>query len=264
MSLSPEQSSLLPNTSPTSALYIWNLSRPLALPEFEAHLTRAAGATPTTIWFDRIRSYCLVKFASIEQAYAVREQLNHTPFPPPSDFNISNCNHSRSNSSNSRSSSGQRSSSSGSSKHYRNQTDNSSDNGNYSRSMRDTNLIKVDYVPEKNVAEWIAVAEKEDEPRATVRRRIMYIDGVYKLVEVGKKKRNRESEHRRLYEADLRQRLRVSVIQRRADNAAAAIAETEMSLNSPVIKYTHTKPEIAYSEAPRRLILQRLEKSKRP
>lgn len=129
--------------------------------------------------------------------------------------------------------------------------------------MKDTSLIKVDYVPEKNVTEWIAVAEKKDEPRATVRRRIVYINGVYELVEVGGKKRNRESEHRRLYEADLRQRLRVSVIQRRADNAAAAIAETEMSLDSPVVKYTHTKPEIAYSEAPRRLILQRLKKSKR-
>jgi hypothetical protein len=120
----------------------------------------------------------------------------------------------------------------------------------------------VDYVPEEKVAEWIAIAEMDD-PRTTVWRRIVYEDGSYDLVEVGGQKCARVAERRRMHEADLRQRLRDSVVQRRADNAAAVLASATAALDVPVIKYTRTQPEIIYSEAPQRLIRQRLEKPKR-
>lgn len=50
-----------------------------------------------------------------------------------------------------------------------------------------------------------------------------------------------------MYEVDLRQYLRDSVVQRRTDKTAAAAAETKALLNGPAIRHTHMQPEMIYS-----------------
>lgn len=65
----------------TSALYIWNLSRPLVIRELSNHIAECAQEVPRTVWFDRVRSHCFAVFSSEFVAQRAREALHNHCFP---------------------------------------------------------------------------------------------------------------------------------------------------------------------------------------
>jgi hypothetical protein len=70
---------------PTPAIYIGNLSRPLAVPSFKAHISNLSGVAPEFIYLSGLRTHCFVIFSSVEISRKVREALNGAKYPANDD-----------------------------------------------------------------------------------------------------------------------------------------------------------------------------------
>lgn len=69
---------------PTTAIYITCLSRPLNVPSFTAHVSSLTISKqgPVRLWLDSIKSHGYITFESVEDAVAVRAELNGISWPP--------------------------------------------------------------------------------------------------------------------------------------------------------------------------------------
>lgn len=83
VALEKQDDDAVPSQYPiTTAIYIWNLSRPLVIRELQRFISSCSGGEePKRVWFDRIRTHCFVEFQTKKASQIAREAIHLARFP---------------------------------------------------------------------------------------------------------------------------------------------------------------------------------------